>query len=50
MVISGEVLDGIDGHGNVYPMFVVVPLKIDAAVEISQQFCMFQCIAQKRGA
>jgi hypothetical protein len=35
MVISGEVLDCIDGHGNVYPTFAVVPLEIDAAVEIA---------------
>ena len=35
MVIPGEVLDFIDGHGNVYPMFAIVPLKIDAAVEIA---------------
>ncbi len=35
MAISGEVLDCIDGHGNVYPTFVVIPLKIDAAVEIA---------------
>jgi hypothetical protein len=35
MVISGEVLDCIDGHGNVYPMFAIVPLKIDATVEIA---------------
>ncbi len=36
MVISGEVvLDCIDGHGNVYPMFAVDALKIDAAVEIA---------------
>jgi hypothetical protein len=35
MVIPGEVLDCIDGHGIVYPMFDVVPLKIDAAVEIA---------------
>ncbi len=34
-VISGEVLDCIDGHGNVYLTFAVVPLEIDAAVEIA---------------
>ncbi len=35
MVIAGEVLDCIDGHGNVYPTFAVVPLEIDATVEIA---------------
>ncbi len=35
MVISGEILDYIDGHSDVYPMFAVVLLKIDAAVEIA---------------
>ncbi len=32
--IPDEVLDCMDRHGNVYPMFVIVPLKLDAAVEI----------------
>jgi hypothetical protein len=35
MVIFGQVLDCIDRHGNDYPTFVVVPLEIDAAVEIA---------------
>jgi hypothetical protein len=35
MVIPGKVFDCIDGHSNVYPMFDVVPLEIDAAVEIA---------------
>ncbi len=35
MVISGEVLDCIDGHSNVYPTFAIIPLKIDATVEIA---------------
>jgi hypothetical protein len=35
MVISGEVLDCIDRHGNVYPIFAVVSVEIDATVEIS---------------
>ncbi len=32
MVISVEGFDCIDRHGNVYPSFDVVPLKIDASV------------------
>jgi hypothetical protein len=35
MVISGEVLDGIDRHGNDYQTFAIVLLKIDAAVEVT---------------
>jgi hypothetical protein len=35
MVIPGKVLDCIDRHGNVHPTFAVVPLEIDAAVEIA---------------
>ncbi len=35
MVIPGEVLDCIDGHGNVYPTFTVVQLEIDATVEVA---------------
>ena len=35
MVIPGEVLDCIDRYSNVHPMFVVVPLEIDAALEIA---------------
>jgi hypothetical protein len=35
MVISGEVLDCTDGHGNVYPTFAIIPLKIDATVELA---------------
>jgi hypothetical protein len=35
MVISSEVLDCIDRHGNVYPTFDVVPLEIDATVDIA---------------
>ncbi len=46
MVISGEVLDCIDCHSNVYPTFAIVPLEIDAAVEIAGPILN---IAQKRG-
>jgi hypothetical protein len=35
MVILVEVLDCIEGHGNVYLMFAIFPLKSDAAVEIA---------------
>jgi hypothetical protein len=35
MVISGEVLDCIDRHGNVDLTFDVVPHEIDAAAEIA---------------
>jgi hypothetical protein len=32
---SGEVFDRIDRYGNVYPLFDLVPLKIDATVKIA---------------
>jgi hypothetical protein len=35
MGIPGEVYDCIDRHGNVYPMFAIVLLEIDATVEIA---------------
>ncbi len=35
MVVSGEVLDCIDRHGNVYQTSAIFPLEIDAAVEIA---------------
>jgi hypothetical protein len=50
MVIFGEVLDCIDGHGNVYPTFAVASLDIDAAVEIARPILnnfVFQRIAHK---
>jgi hypothetical protein len=32
---DGYILDCIDGHGNVYPTFAVVPLEIDAVLDIA---------------
>ncbi len=35
MVISGEVFYHIDRHGYVYPLCIVVPIELDAAVQIT---------------